>query len=268
VTTLHESPRPLATTAERRSDTYDHLGPVLAEFAALPADAPGRRPLRDQLVEGFLPVVQHIASRYRNRGEPLDDLEQVGTIGLVRAIDRFEPERGLNFLTYAVPTITGEIRRHFRDRTWSVNVPRPMKDLQQPLRNAVAELSDELQRAPRPSEIAARLGAPVEQVIEALQAQDAYHPTSLDTPLGSGDSTLVDTFGDVDATLEKIENRHALRPLLDQLPARERRILVLRFFGDLTQTQIAEQVGLSQMHVSRILTQTLARLRRQLDAND
>jgi RNA polymerase sigma-B factor len=219
------------------------------------------------LVEGFLPVVQHIAIRYRNRGEPLDDLQQVGTIGLLRAVDRFEPHRGVNLLTYAIPTITGEIRRHFRDKTWLMRVPRSVKNLQKPVRDVAGELSDDLARAPRPSEIAARLGVEVEEVIKTLQAQHAYAATSLDPPTGIGDSTLGDSLGRLDAALEKVEYRHALRPLLDQLPPRERTILVLRFFGDLTQTQIAAQLGISQMHVSRLLAQTLTGLRADLEAD-
>jgi RNA polymerase sigma-B factor len=268
VTTLQEPPRLPAPAADRGSGTYDHLTPVLAEFVALSVDDPRRRVLRDELIEGYLPVVAHIARRYYGRGEPIDDLEQVGTIGLLHALNRFEPDRGLNFLSYAIPTITGEMRRHFRDRTWSVHVPRALKDLQGPVRDTVARLSDELGRAPRPSEIADRLGTTREQVIQALHAQDAYHPTSLDTPIGAGSGTLGETFGDLDSTLDRIENRHALRPLLDRLPAREREILVLRFFGELTQTQIAQRMGLSQMHVSRLLTQTLNRLRRELAVRD
>jgi RNA polymerase sigma-B factor len=256
----------VTTRAERETDQYDHLAPLLAEYAALAPDDPRRADLRDSLVRGYLPVVHHIAGRYRNRGEPVDDLDQVGSIGLIHALDRFDPERGLHFLTYAVPTITGEIRRHFRDRTWSVRVPRTLKDLQQPLRDAVAKLSDDLGRAPRPSEIAAELGAPLEQVIEALRAQDAYSSASLDTPVGASGGTLGDSLGDTDSALEKVEYRHLLKPLLDELPERERTIVVLRFFEEMTQTQIAARVGLSQMHVSRLLAQTLTRLRGRIEA--
>jgi RNA polymerase sigma-B factor len=208
----------VTTQVERDRDEYDHLEPLLTDFATLTAEDPRRAALRAQLVEGFVPVVQHIAARYRDRSEPLDDLEQVGTIGLIHALDRFDPSRRLHFLSYAVPTITGEIRRHFRDRTWSVRVPRALKDLQQPLRDAVAELSEHLGRAPRPSEIATRLNAPLEQVIDALRAQDAYQSTSLDTPVGSTGTTLGDGLGDVDSALEKIEYLHALKPLLGRAP--------------------------------------------------
>ncbi len=261
---MDAAPRSTDGTTARSSDNYEHLLPVLSEFAALDEGDPRRAVLRERLVEGFLPVVQHIASRYRNRGEPLVDLEQVGSIGLLNALDRYEPQRERHFLSYAIPTITGEIRRHFRDKTWSMRVPRALKDRQAPVRQAVSELSAELQRAPRPSEIAARLGIGVEEVIEALQAQEAHSSVSLDTPVNDG-LVLADTLGGTDAALEQAEYRHTLAPLLAELPERERSILVLRFFGGLTQTQIAAKLGISQMHVSRLLAQTLVKLRRRFD---
>ena len=214
---------------------------------------------------GYLPVVQHIARRFAGRGEPVDDLEQAGTIGLINAVDRFEPDRGVDFLSYAVPTITGEIRRHFRDRTWSMRVPRRLKDLQSSINSAVGPLSQELGRAPRPSEIAARLGIPPEDVVEGLDAQRAYRSSSLDELVSGAETTLTDTLGVADAELEKVEYRQTLAPLLDDLPDRERTILVLRFFGNMTQTQIADRVGISQMHVSRLLAQTVAGLRRRMN---
>ena len=258
------APPSTSGTSTRDSDSYEHLTPLLSEFAALDDDDPRRAVLRERLVEGFLPVVHHIAARYRNRGEPLDDLEQVGAIGLIKAVDRFEPQRERHFLSYAIPTITGEMQRHFRDKTWSVRVPRALKDIQGPVRQAVSELSAELQRAPRPSEIAARLGIGVEAVIEALQAQDAYSSISLETPVTEG-LVLSDTLGGLDAALQLAEYRHTLRPLLAELPERERTILVLRFFGGMSQTQIAARTGISQMHVSRLLAQTLGKLRRRFD---
>jgi RNA polymerase sigma-B factor len=264
---MDAAPRSTDGTTARSSDSYDHLLPVLEEFAALDEGDPRRAVLRERLVEGFLPVVQHIASRYRNRGEPLVDLEQVGSIGLLNALDRYEPQRERHFLSYAIPTITGEIRRHFRDKTWSVRVARGLKDLQQPIREAVEELSDALGRAPRPSEIAARLGIDVQEVIEGLRAQDAYRTSSLDAPVGEGGGTVGDSLGEVDRALAAVEDHHALRPLLDRLPDRERTIVILRFFGGLTQTQIAAKVGLSQMHVSRLLARTLVQMRTGLEAD-
>jgi RNA polymerase sigma-B factor len=212
-------------------------------------------------------VVEHIARRYRGRGETLADLEQVGAIGLLNALDRFDPSRGVDFLGYAIPTITGEMRRHFRDRTWSIRVPRRLKDLQGPIREAVATLSSSLERAPRPTEIAAHLGLSVDEIIEALNAQQAYACASLDVLVGDTDTALGDLLGQVDKSLATAEYRDTLRKALDDLSERERSILILRFFGDLTQTQIATQVGVSQMHVSRLLTQTLATLHVRLDVD-
>jgi RNA polymerase sigma-B factor len=247
-----------------RDSDYAHLMPLFVEFAAMPAGHPDRAALRNKLVTGYLPVVQHIARRFAGRGEPVDDLEQAGTVGLLNAVDRFEPDRGIDFLSYAVPTITGEVRRHFRDRTWSMRVPRRLKDLQSSINGAVGPLSQELNRAPRPSEIAARLGMTTEEVVEGLDAQQAYRSTSLDELVSGADSALAETLGAADAELDKVEYRQTLAPLLDELPERERTILVLRFFGNMTQTQIADRVGISQMHVSRLLAQTVAQLRQRM----
>lgn len=244
---------------------YGHLTPLLLEFAGAEAGDPRRRALRDELIMGYLPVVQHIARRYRGRGESVDDLEQAGVIGLVQALQRFDPVRGTDFLGYLVPTVTGEVRRHFRDRTWSMRVPRRLKDLQHTVRQAVEDLSARLRRAPRPSEIAAHVGLPVEDVIDALQAHSAHSPDSLDAVTGDATSPLVTRLGRLDEGLDAIEHRDALRAALDDLPERERTIIVLRFFEDLTQTQIAHEVGVSQMHVSRLLSRTLATLRCVLD---
>jgi RNA polymerase sigma-B factor len=250
--------------------TYDHLAPLLARLSR---DGDDRAGLREELAVAFLPVVKHIAVRYRDRGEPTDDLEQVGTIGLLGALDRFIPPPDATdlvgaFLGFAVPTVTGEIRRHFRDRTWSMRVPRRMKDLQGPIRDAAAVLSRDLRRAPRPSEIATHLGVGLDEVVEALQAQNAYAPTSLDAPLRPDGATVADSHGNLDSALENVEYRHELRAALDELPARERTMLILRFFGDRTQTQIAEEMGLSQMHVSRLLSRSLTTLRRRMGADD
>ena len=247
-----------------RDSDYAHLVPLFEKFVSLQPDDPARADLRNALVTGYLPVVQHIARRFAGRGEPIDDLEQAGTVGLLNAVDRFEPDRGVDFLSYAVPTVTGEIRRHFRDRTWAMRVPRRLKDLQSAINSAVGPLSQELGRAPRPSEIAHRLGLSTDEVVEGLDAQQAYRSTSLDELVAGADTSLTDTLGEADAELEKVEYRQTLAPLLDELPERERRILVLRFFGNMTQTQIADRIGISQMHVSRLLAQTVATLRRRM----
>jgi RNA polymerase sigma-B factor len=246
---------------------YQHLVPLFAEFADLAADDPRRTALRDKLVEGHLPVARHIARRFAHRGEPLDDLEQVATLGLINAVDRFEPDRGVDFLSYAVPTITGEVRRHFRDQGWAMRVPRRLKDLHVTLSAAMTELSQLLGRAPTATELATHLSLPRDEVVEGLEAANAYRGKSLDSLLVDEDSnsgTLGDAIGSADDELERVEYREALKPLLSELPERERTILMLRFFANMTQTQIAEQVGISQMQVSRLLAQTLASLRDRL----
>ncbi|GAA1832545.1 SigB/SigF/SigG family RNA polymerase sigma factor [Pseudonocardia ailaonensis] len=250
--------------ADGDDSEYAHLAPLFDKLCALGDEDPGREALRNQLVTGYLPVVQHIARRFANRGEPVDDLEQAGTVGLINAVDRFEPDRGVDFLSYAIPTITGEVRRHFRDRTWAMRVPRRLKEMQSSINGAIGPLSQELGRAPRPSEIAERLGLDTEEVLEGLDAQQAYRGPSLDEMVAGADSPLSDTLGEADAELDKVEYRQTLAPLLDELPSRERTILVLRFFGHRTQTQIADEIGISQMHVSRLLARTLAQLRERM----
>ncbi len=251
----------------RADPEYGHLSPLLERYASLPADHPDREKLRDELVRGFLPVAQHIARRFSNRGEPLDDLVQVATLGLIKAIDRYSPERGSDFFSFAVPTISGEVRRHFRDLGWSMRVPRRLKDLHVSINGAVSELSQSLGRAPKPTEIADRLGVPVADVLEGLEASEAYRSSSLDEMLSSeqGSATVGELVGAADAELDRVDFRQALRPVLAELAERERTIVLLRFFGNMTQTQIADRVGISQMHVSRLLAQTLDRLRTRLD---
>ena len=250
---------PSVSPVSTEHDEYGHLVPLQRRYGELAPDDPRRQRLREQLISGYLPVAEHLARRFANRGEPLEDLVQVAIVGLINAVDRFEPSRGCDFLSFAVPTITGEVRRYFRDHSWSTRVPRRLKDLHIAIRTVQTELSQQLGRAPRPTEIADRLGLPLAEVIEGLQAGEAYRSSSLDEMLGSGDgkATLGEFIGGVDAELALIDDREALRPLLAELPPRERTILVLRFFRHLTQTQIAEQVGISQMHVSRVLRQTL-----------
>ena len=246
---------------------YAHLVPLLEEYAGLAGDDPRREMLRDELVRGYLPVAQHIARRFAHRGEPLDDLTQVATVGLINAIDRFAPDKGHDFFSFAVPTISGEVRRHFRDLGWSMRVPRRLKDLHVSINRGVSELSQQLGRAPRPSELAKHLGVDVSDVLEGLEAADAYRSSSLDDLLSSeqGSATVGELVGEADAELDRVDTQQALRPVLAELAERERTIVMLRFFGNMTQTQIAEQVGISQMHVSRLLTQTLDRLRSRLE---
>jgi RNA polymerase sigma-B factor len=221
----------------------------------------------DAIVERCLPLADHIARRFDGRGEPRDDLVQVARVGLVNAVIRFDVDAGSDFVSFAVPTIMGEVRRHFRDNSWSVKVPRRLKELHLRLGAATAELSQKLGRAPTPSELAAELEMDREEIVEGLVAGSSYNTLSID---GAGGGTeeapaIADTLGDVDLNLDQIENRESLRPLLASLPERERQVLLLRFFESMTQTQIAERVGISQMHVSRLLAKSLARLRDQLE---
>ncbi len=255
-------PVPMSDNRKRAERT----APLFAELATLDKGDPRRERLREILVEEHLPLVRHFARRFSNRGEPFDDLLQVGTLGLIAAIDRFDPTRGVEFLSFAVPTITGEIKRHFRDQGWSVRVPRRLQELHLSLNAAVSELSQKNGHAPTPSELAEHLGIPRAEVLEGLAVANAYRSSSLDERLsGEEDSpTLAATLGEEDAALEGVEYRESLQPLLATIPARERRILILRFFGNMTQSQIAADIGISQMHVSRLLSQTLAKLREGL----
>jgi RNA polymerase sigma-B factor len=238
---------------------------LFVRLASLPDGSPERVELRNQLVRMHIPLVEHLARRFRNRGEPLDDLTQVATIGLIKSVDRFDPERGVEFSTYATPTIVGEIKRHFRDKGWAVRVPRRLQELRLALTTATSELSQRHGRSPTVHELAEHLGISEEEVLEGLESANAYSTLSLDVPDTDDESPAVaDTLGAEDDALEGVEYRESLKPLLAQLPQREQRILVLRFFRNMTQSQIASEVGISQMHVSRLLARTLAQLREKL----
>ncbi|MEU7553632.1 RNA polymerase sigma factor SigF [Streptomyces sp. NPDC044571] len=238
---------------------------LFVELRALPDGSPEKAELRNRLVRMHLPLVEHLARRFRNRGEPLDDLTQVATIGLIKSVDRFDPDRGVEFSTYATPTVVGEIKRHFRDKGWAVRVPRRLQELRLSLTTATAELSQQHGRSPTVHELAERLGISEEEVLEGLESANAYSTLSLDVPDTDDESPAVaDTLGAEDEALEGVEYRESLKPLLEGLPPREKRILLLRFFGNMTQSQIAQEVGISQMHVSRLLARTLAQLREKL----
>ncbi|MDG3013772.1 SigB/SigF/SigG family RNA polymerase sigma factor [Speluncibacter jeojiensis] len=254
----------------RSPTASDDYADVLASFEKLAAcESPEkRRTLRDGIVERCLPLAAHIARRFQGRGEPYDDLLQVASLGLVNAVNRFDVDRGADFVSFAVPTIMGEVRRHFRDAGWAMRVPRRMKEMHLQISAAVSTLSQRLGRAPTAKEIAAELGVDVAEVSEGLLAGSAYQTISADAAIGdrNDDMPMLETLGEEDRELEKVEYYAAVRPILEKLPERERRILTLRFFRSMTQTQIAEQMGISQMHVSRILARTLARVRSELDA--
>lgn len=234
---------------------------LLRDLSALPDTDPRRAAVRDELVTMHLPLVQHLARRYQGRGESLDDLVQVGTIGLIQAVDRFDVDRGTELSTFATPTILGEIRRHFRDRTWAVRVPRGLQELQARMTSTAEALTTQLHRAPTVRELSEALGMPMEDVLAALEARHAYSTDSIDADPDAEGSALSGRIGEIDPAFDAIEEREALRPLLAALPARDQRILALRFGQNMSQTQIAEELGISQMQVSRLLARALAELR-------
>jgi RNA polymerase sigma-B factor len=237
----------------------EQLRAKFEEFAAT-----GDRRVRDELIEAHLRLAEHLARRFANRGVPLDDLIQVASLGLVKAVERFDPERGLEFSTFATPTIVGELKRYFRDKGWSVRVPRRVQELHVEINSLVAELTQELGRSPTIAELADRARTSEDEVLEAMEAGQAYRSTSIDAPMrgDDADSTgLGDQLGDADANLFDAENRVLISDLLTVLPKREQLMLHLRFFEGMTQSQIAERLGISQMHVSRLLAKSLRILR-------
>lgn len=236
---------------------------LLEQLSGLPMNDPGRAPIRDELVTMHLPLVQHLAGRYRDRGEPLDDLVQAGTVGLIMAVDRFDIHRGTQLSTFATPTILGEIRRHFRDRAWAIRVPRGLQELQGRVASANDELSQALNRSPTVRELAGHLGVSSGDVLAALEARHAYSPDPIDADSDEGAGTL-SSVAAIDPAFTEIEERDALLAALADLPRREQEIIRLRFDEGLTQNEIASRLGISQMHVSRLLARTLADLREAL----
>ena len=220
---------------------------------------------RDVIIERCLPLANHIARRFSNRGEPFEDLVQLARIGLIQAVNRFDAENGADFLAFAVPTMMGEVRRHFRDHGWSVKVPRRLKELNSQLKRSREEVSHQLGRAPTASEIATHLGIDREEVVQAQIASSAYSTFSSDAPARASDDgrSVSSSFGELDANLDKVLDVETVRPLLAALPEREQSVLRLRFFENMTQTQIGERLGISQMHVSRLLARSLATVREQ-----
>ncbi|XRQ14943.1 SigB/SigF/SigG family RNA polymerase sigma factor [Actinomadura welshii] len=238
---------------------------LLAEMNRLEEGDPRRERLRARIVDLHAPLVRGVARRYANRGEPVDDLQQVAYLGLVKAINRFDPGIGDRFVTYAYPVVTGEVKRHFRDKTWGIRVSRRIQELRPILQRTIQEYTRENGTSPTTAQIAALMGITEEETVEVIVACDAYRPLSLEAPAdgsqGGDNGTVGEYLGSDDPALDAFIDGHALGPLIDELPERERTILLLRFFGNKTQTQIAEQIGLSQMHVSRLLRATLDRLR-------
>jgi RNA polymerase sigma-B factor len=266
--TVDQTMTATATPSQRATAPADSATELLDAMAALPAGHPSREALRDRAIEAWLPLAQHLAQRYSGRGEPTDDLAQTAAIGLIKAIDKFDPSRGVDFAGYAIPTIIGELKRHFRDRTWDIRVPRRLQELRLSISEANSTLLQTLGRSPTVADIAAHLRITEEEVLEGLEGARAYNAVSLSTPTGDGEraTELADMLGAEDREYELAELRVALGPALATLDEREQRILTLRFYGNLTQSQIADQIGVSQMHVSRLLARALTKLRGQLQS--
>ncbi|MEO3976394.1 SigB/SigF/SigG family RNA polymerase sigma factor [Streptomyces sp. CAU 1734] len=244
---------------------------LFARLELLEEGTPEYAYVRNTLVELNLALVRFAAARFRSRSEPMEDIIQVGTIGLIKAINRFEPGRGLEFPTFALPTVVGEIKRFFRDTSWSVRVPRRLQELRLALARAGDDLSQRLDRSPTVAELAAHLGIDEDEVVEGMAASNAYTAGSLDArPPGGGESgddlgnTLAERLGQEDPALEGVEYLESLKPLMASLPPRDRKILALRFVADMTQSDIGEELGISQMQVSRLLSRTLIKLRKGL----
>jgi len=241
---------------------------LLARLHGLPPDDAGRAAARAHVIDWYLPMSESVARRFAGRGEPLADLTQVAAIGLIKAFDRYDPERGVPFASYAIPTMVGEIKRHFRDAGWTVRVPRRMQELGPRLAVAAEHLTQALHRSPTPQELAARLGVSRDLVLETRRCASAYRPWSLEQPLaGTEDLRLIDVLSGADPGLDAVDRRETLRWALARLPVRERRVIALRFVGEMTQTQIAARIGVSQMQVSRLLTRSLIRLRDAMQAD-
>ena len=225
---------------------------------------------RDALIEAHLGLAEYLARRFANRGEPLDDLVQVASLGLVKAVERFDPGRGLEFTTFATPTIVGELKRHFRDKGWAVRVPRRVQELHLRVTRVVDDLALEFGRSPTVQEIAQRAGTTEDEVVEAIDAGSAYRSASLDAGRTDDDESpgLLGQLGEIDPELARAERRAALGPLITELPEREQVMLYLRFYEGMTQSEIAKRLGISQMHVSRLLSRSLQQLRELAETHD
>lgn len=252
------------TLPGRRDAMAERTAELLVRLAA-EQDETERQRLTDEVVLLNLPLARSLAMRYRERGVPLDDLMQVAALGLVKAVHGFDAERGRDFMAYAAPTITGEIKRHFRDTGWAVRPPRRLQELRTRVAQATQTLSQATGRAPTVKELAEALQVPQDDVVEAMVSSNGYATTSLDAPPDGESGSWADSVPDVDADLSGTPDRVALERLLSQLPERERRILAMRFFADKTQSEIGAEIGVTQMQVSRLLSRALRRLREQLE---
>jgi RNA polymerase sigma-B factor len=248
----------------------DEINSLLWTISQLPAADPHRRHLRQRVVEACLPYAERLARRFHGLGESAADLNQVAAVGLLKAVDRFDPAHTTDFASYATPTIVGELKRHFRDRGWSVRVPRRLQELRLEINQARESLTQRLGRSPTVRDVADHLDIEEEPVVEAMVAASGYRASSLYAPTHPGEDAMTpaDWLGQEDDGLDAVEFREALHPLLAKLPHREQKILSLRFYGNMTQAEIARDLGISQMHVSRLLSRTLDRLREDLLRQD
>jgi RNA polymerase sigma-B factor len=259
----HQRPcRPRRWPAATEPD-FAWIHAAFSQLRRLPCDSAEHSRLRNRIIEECLPLADRIARRYDRRGEAHDDLVQVARVGLMNAVNRFDPEAGSEFLAFAIPTMLGEVKRYFRDCSWSVNVPRRLKDLYPALGPLTNELTHTLGRSPTPGELAEALGVNRADIVETLTAAAGFKARSIDYSTTRDDDgpTLVDRMGGPDPGIGFVEDRDALRAQMECLPEREYRIVVMRFFESLTQSEIAQRMGISQMHVSRLLAQSLRRLR-------
>jgi RNA polymerase sigma-70 factor (sigma-B/F/G subfamily) len=257
--------------AKRARHPHDDAPDTAADFERISAmpDGSAKDALRQEVVRAWIPMSKRLARRFRNRGETLEDLEQVAALGLVKAVARYDPARGTAFESFAVPTIVGEVKRHFRDHMWDLHVPRRIQELRNRVRMTCRELSTELgDRSPTVAQIAEHSGLSEEDVLVGMEALESYSTLSLDAELPTADDgyALMDTLGSPEPGYDHVLYREAVKPRLRRLPERERRILYLRFFCDMTQSSIAEQLGISQMHVSRLLSRTCRRIHQEVDA--
>ncbi|GAA1645941.1 SigB/SigF/SigG family RNA polymerase sigma factor [Catellatospora bangladeshensis] len=258
------------TSSASALDVFAKFQDSLLLLHRLPGSDAGRAALRDEIICGCAPVARRLAMRFRNRGEDVQDLVQVAMIGLIKAVDRYEPDRGVPFANYVMPTMLGEIKRYFRDRTWTLHVQRSLQELHLAVCRVIPELSQTLQRTPTVEDIADHLGVSEDEVLRGMRCASAYTTSSLNAPATADDNEgqLQDLIGEYDGALEALPEREALRQAIDTLPEREQRILRMRFVDCMTQSEIAEQVGVSQMHVSRLLTRAFEVLREELTAAD
>jgi RNA polymerase sigma-B factor len=256
----------VSSPSRTNKETDTAASVLLTRLADLPKGTPDHDRVRARLIEMYVPLAEYLARRFRNRGELQDDLNQVANLGLIKSVDGYDVTRGAAFTSYAIPMIVGELKRHFRDKGWDVRVPRRLQELRLEITKASGDLAQQLGRSPTVADLAVHLGVTEEEIIEGLDSAHAYRALSLHAPVAGEEATteLVDLLGDIDHDLENVEDREALRPLIAALPVREQKIIAMRFFGNMTQSQIAAELGISQMHVSRLLSHALGVLREGL----